>query len=49
MNTTKRSPKSATLVAQACTNVQGFSDTYRRFKRCMSTSGRSTSIPLSKA
>jgi integrase/recombinase XerD len=43
MNTTKRSPESATLVAQACTNVQGFSDMYRRLKRRMSTAGRSTS------
>ncbi|WP_153799500.1 phage integrase N-terminal SAM-like domain-containing protein [Foetidibacter luteolus] len=43
MNTTKPSPKSATLLAQACTKVQGFSDMYRHFKRRMSTSGRSTS------
>lgn len=39
----RRSPESATLVAQACANVQGFADLYRRFKRRMSTSGRSTS------
>ena len=43
MRTTKRSSEGATLVAQACTNVQGFSDMYRRLKRRMSTSGRSTS------
>jgi integrase/recombinase XerD len=43
MTATKRSSASATLVAQACTNVQGFSDMYRRLKRRMSTSGRSTS------
>lgn len=43
MRTTKRSSEGATLVAQACTNVEGFSDMYRRLKRRMSTSGRSTS------
>jgi site-specific recombinase XerD len=43
MRTAKRSSEGATLVAQACTNVQGFSDMYRRLKRRMSTSGRSTS------
>ena len=43
MTTTKRSPKGATLVAQACTNVQGFSDLFNRLKRRMRTSGRSTS------
>jgi integrase/recombinase XerD len=43
MRTTKRSPESATLVAQACANVQGFSDMYRRLKRRMHTSGRSES------
>ncbi|WP_153799829.1 hypothetical protein [Foetidibacter luteolus] len=43
MSTTKRSPKSATLLAQVCTKVQGFSDMYRRFKRRMSTSSRRTS------
>jgi integrase/recombinase XerD len=43
MNTTKRSPKGATLVAQACTNVQGFADLFKRLKRRMKTSGRSES------
>ena len=43
MPTTKRSSEGATLVAQACANVQGFSDMYRRLKRRMHTSGRSTS------
>ncbi len=43
MNTTKRSPESATLVAQACANVHGFNDMYRRLKRRMKTSGRSES------
>lgn len=31
------------MVALACTNVQGFSDLYRRLKRRMKTSGRSDS------
>jgi integrase/recombinase XerD len=43
MNTTKRSPKDATLVAQACTNVQGFADLFKRLKRRMKVSGRSES------
>ena len=43
MSTTKRSSEGATLVAEACANVQGFSDMYRRLKRRMHTSGRSTS------
>ena len=43
MNTTKRSPKGATLVAQACTNVQGFADLFKRLRRRMKTSGRSES------
>ena len=43
MTTTKRFPKGATLVAQACTKVQGFSDLFARLKRRMRTSGRSTS------
>jgi hypothetical protein len=43
MTTTKRSSEGATILAQACTNVQGFSDMYRRLKRRMHTSGRSTS------
>jgi hypothetical protein len=42
MRTTKRSSEGATLIAQTCTNVQGFSDIYCRLKRRMSTSGRST-------
>lgn len=43
MNTTKRSPKSVTLVTQACTNVQGFADLFKRLKRRMKTYGRSES------
>ena len=43
MTTTKRSSEGATILAQACANVQGFSDIYRRLKRRMHTSGRSTS------
>jgi site-specific recombinase XerD len=43
MNTNKRSLKDATLVAQACAKVQGFSEMYRRLKRRMSTAGRSES------
>ncbi len=43
MTTTKRSSQASTLLAQACSNVQGFFDMYRRFKRRMATSGRSTS------
>ncbi|MES2778234.1 MAG: tyrosine-type recombinase/integrase [Bacteroidota bacterium] len=43
MKTTKRPPESATLVGQACANVQGFTDMYRRLKRRMKTSGRSES------
>lgn len=43
MKTTKRSPEPATLVAQACANVQGFSGMYRRLKRRMHTSGRADS------
>lgn len=43
MNTNKRSLKEATLVAQACAKVQGFSELYRRLKRRMSTAGRSES------
>jgi site-specific recombinase XerC len=40
---TTGAPGRTTLVAQACANVQGFSDMYRRFKRRMKTSGRSES------
>src|SRR6478609_5840752 len=43
MKTTARSPRSTTLVAQACANVQGFSDLLKRLKRRMKTSGRSDS------
>ena len=43
MKTTARSPRSATLVAQACANVQGFNDLFKRLKRRMKTSGRSES------
>ncbi len=43
MKAEKHSPEGATLVAQACANVQGFPDMYQRFKRRMRTSGRSTS------
>jgi hypothetical protein len=42
MRPTKRSSEGATLVAHS-TSVQGFSDMYRRLKRRMSTSGRSSS------
>jgi site-specific recombinase XerD len=40
---TTSAPGRTTLVAQACANVQGFTDMYRRFKRRMKTSGRSES------
>ena len=30
MNTTERSSKGVTLVAQACTKVQGFADLFKR-------------------
>jgi integrase/recombinase XerD len=43
MKTSKRSPEHATLLAEACANVQGFSETFRRLKRRMKTSGRSES------
>jgi integrase/recombinase XerD len=43
MRTTKRSPKEATLVAQACAKVQGFAEMYSRLKRRVKTSGRSSS------
>ena len=43
MKTTARSPRSTTLVAQACANVQGFNDLFKRLKRRMKTSGRSDS------
>lgn len=43
MNTNKRSPKEATLVAQASAKVQGFAEMYSRLKRRIKTSGRSSS------
>ena len=43
MSTTNRSPRPATLVAQACANVPGFHDLFKRLKRRMKTSGRSES------
>jgi hypothetical protein len=46
MKTTARSPRSTTLVAQACANVQGFDDLFKRLKRRMKTSGRSDSTLL---
>ncbi len=43
MKTTARSPHSTTLVAQACANVQGFNDLFKRLRRRMKTSGRNES------
>ena len=43
MRTTNRSPRPATLVAQACANVTGFNDLFKRLRRRMKTSGRSDS------
>jgi len=43
MNTNKRSPKEAALVAQASAKVQGFAEMYSRLKRRIKTSGRSSS------
>ena len=43
MTTTNRSPRPSTLVAQACANVAGFQELFKRLKRRMKTSGRSES------
>ena len=43
MSTTKLPPTGTTLLAQACANVQGFTDIYKRLKRRMKTAGRSES------
>ena len=43
MKSTESATGRTTLVAQACANVQGFTDMYRRFKRRIKTSGRSES------
>ena len=48
MRTTNRSPRPATLVSQACANVQGFHDLIKRLKRRIKTSGKTLALYLTR-